>query len=186
MVAVVGVLYVYPRPVLYPLGAYLVKTDESSKCDCLFVLAGDFHGQRIMKAAELYRAGMAPKVFVSGPEGAYGMTEDELAIPYARKNGAADVPFIGIPNGARSTVTEAQAVLPRLQAEGCRSVMVVTSNFHTRRAGNILRRHWPGLEVRMAAAPTEDFDVNSWWQKREHQKTLFFEWTKTVADWLGM
>jgi uncharacterized SAM-binding protein YcdF (DUF218 family) len=152
----------------------------------MFVLAGDTWGQRILRAGELYRAGMAPKVFVSGPEGNYGYTEDELAIGFARKRGFTDVPFTGIPNHGRSTLSEAKEVLPVLRAAGCRSVLVVTSDFHTRRAGRILRREWPDLAVRMAAAPTRDYDVERWWTTRDWQKTFFFEWSKTVADWMGL
>ena len=184
--AIVAGLYFYPRPALYPLGLYLVQAEEPLKSDCIFVLAGDLHGQRILHAAELYRAGMAPKVFVSGPAGNYGYTEDELAIQFAKKNGAADVPFIGLPNKGRSTVSEGLEVLPRLREAGCHSVLAVTSDFHTRRAGLILRRVWPDVQVRMASAPTVDFDVNRWWSERTYQKTFFFEWAKTVADWIGL
>jgi len=184
--AVIAGLYLFPKPVLYPLGNFLIKTDEPAKCDCMFVLAGDSHGQRILRAAELFRAGLAPKVFISGPEGNYGFTEDELAIPFARKNGAVDVPFVGWPNKGKSTISEGRQVLDRLKAAGCRSVLVVTSDFHTRRAGSILRRVWPGIDVKVAAAPTVDYDVNTWWTDRQYQKTFFFEWAKTVADWIGL
>lgn len=184
--ALAAVAFFYPRPFLYPLGAYLVKVDEPVRCDCLFVLAGDNHGQRILRAAELFRAGMAAQVFISGPAGNYGYTDDELAISFAKKNGAADVPFVGLPNKGKSTVSEAREVRPRLVAAGCRSVLVVTSDFHTRRAGGILRREWPDLQVRMASAPTVDYDVERWWTDRNYQKTFFFEWAKTVADWIGL
>lgn len=180
-------LWVYPRPFLSPLGTYLVRADEPEKCDCLFVLAGDFNGQRIMKAAELYRQGLAGKIFVSGPAfRIYGRTEDEMAIEFARANGESDVPFTGMKNAGRSTLSEARDTYGQLRAEGCRSVLAVTSDFHTRRAGNILRREWADMTVRMAAAPTSEYDAERWWQDRSYQKTFFFEWTKTFADWLGL
>lgn len=185
--AILVALWLFPGALLYPPGAFLVRADEPEKCDCLFVLAGDYNGQRIMKAAELYRQGMAPKVFVSGPAfRIYGRAEDELAVEFARANGESDVPFTGMKNAGRSTVSEARDVYGQLQAEGCRSVLVVTSNFHTRRAGNIVRREWPGITVRMVAAPTAEFDPDRWWQDRGYQKTFFFEWTKTLADWVGL
>lgn len=179
-------VYLNPGPVLRPMGAYLVDADIPVRSDCIFVLGGDLFGQRVLRAADLYRLGLAPKVFVSGPGGIYGHTEDELEIQYAREKGATDVPFVGIPNHARSTATEATEVLPKLREAGCRSVLVVTSNFHTRRARRILTRLWPGIEVRMASAPTEDFDPDHWWQNRNYQKTFFFEWAKTFADWFGI
>jgi hypothetical protein len=38
----------------------------------------------------------------------------------------------------------------------------------------------------MAAAPTRDYDVERWWMTRDMQKTFFFEWSKTLADWIGL
>jgi uncharacterized SAM-binding protein YcdF (DUF218 family) len=179
-------VYFYPRAILYPMGTYLIQDEGATKCDCMFVLAGDFFGQRILKAAELYRAGMAPKLFVSGPGGVYGLTEDELAINFAKKRGFADVPFLPLPNHGRSTLSEGIEVYPTLRAAGCNSVLVVTSNFHTRRAGKILRRVWPDIQVRMAAAPTDDYDPEIWWTDRNYRKTFFYEWTKTITEWVGL
>jgi len=175
-----------PGVVLAPVGRYLVESAPPAASDCLFVLAGDFRGQRITTAAELYRKGLARQIFVSGPSGAFDQTEDELAIPFAKRRGYGDVPFVGLPNRANSTVSEARELHPKLKAAGCKSVLVVTSDFHTKRAGRILRRIWTDLDVRMTAAPTEDFDASKWWTSRTYQKTLYMEWSKTLADWAGL
>lgn len=175
-----------PSVVLAPVGRYLVESTTPAPADCLFVLAGDFRGQRIVKAADLYRQGMARQIFISGPAGAFDQTEDELAIPFAKRRGYSDVPFVGLPNRANSTVSEAKELHPKLQAAGCKSVLVVTSDFHTKRAGRILRRIWTDLDVRMTAAPSEDFDAEKWWTSRTYQKTLYMEWSKTFADWAGL
>ena len=184
--ALVGGLYLHPGVVLAPLGRYLVREDGPAKCDCLFVLAGDFSGNRIMKAAELYRAGIAPKLFVSGAGWVYGATEDKLAIAFARQNGAADVPFTGLPNDGTSTISEGRLLYPVMRDAGCGSVLVVTSSFHTRRAGLILRRVWPGIRVHVVASRTVDYDPEAWWTDRVFQKTFLLEWTKTVTDWFGV
>ena len=185
--ALAGAVYVYPAPFLRPLGTYLVRFDPPVKSDCLFVLAGDFNGQRIMKAGDLYREGYAKRVFVSGAGFSYGVSEDALAIPFARSKGYEDVPFEGMMNRGRSTVSEVRDVKRKLQAAGCRSVLVVTSDFHTRRTGNILAREWGGaFEFRVTAAPTWDYEADRWWTDRTYQKTFFFEWTKTLADWIGL
>lgn len=182
----VAAVFFYPGPFLRPFGRYLVQADRPVHSDCLFVLAGDDYGDRILKAAELFRQGYADRIFVSGPRCCYGHTEDEMAIDFARRKGATDVPFTGLPNQGKSTVSEGIDVLPRLRAAGCGSVLVVTSDFHTRRAGRILRRVWPNLQVRMAAAPAVEYDADRWWTTRNFQKTFFFEWSKTFADWMGL
>jgi uncharacterized SAM-binding protein YcdF (DUF218 family) len=53
------------------------------------------------------------------------------------------------------------------------SVIVVTSNYHTRRARYIFRRVFPqGMEIRMASARDGDFDPELWWEKRKSIKQL--------------
>lgn len=186
LAALGAVLWFTPGTLLAPAGQFLVESEPPQPSDCALVLAGDFRGQRIVKGAELFRQGMAPTVFVSGPKGIYNNTEDQLAIAFARSAGYGDVRFIGIPIDAKSTVTEARATLPKLREAGCRKMLVVTSDFHTRRAGRVLRAEWPGMEVRMVAAPTDDFDASRWWTQRQYLKTFYMEWSKTIAYWAGL
>lgn len=179
-------VYFIPAPFLIPVAEFLIEAEQPRRADCIFVLAGDNRGQRIMRAAELYKQGLAGKIFISGPEGYYDASEDEMAIAFARRRGMQDVPFVGWRNKGLSTEYEARFTYPKLKQEGCRSVMVVTSDFHTRRSGRLMRRHWPDLEVIMIAAPTVEFDARSWWTNRVYKKTLFLEWSKTFAEWFGI
>jgi uncharacterized SAM-binding protein YcdF (DUF218 family) len=160
--------------ILGALGAYLVQAGPPQKADAALVLAGDGWGHRVLTAAQLDRDGFVPKVLVSGPDGAYGLHECDLAIPFAVKHGYPESYFVHMENSARSTVTEAQAVLPMIRQMGIQHLIVVTSNFHTRRAGAIYRKLAP------------DFTANGWWRNREGQKTFLMEWEKTVANRLGL
>ena len=40
--------------------------------------------------------------------------------------------------------------------------------------------------MRVIAAPDEFFRADSWWHNREGRKTIYMEWSKTVASFLGM
>jgi hypothetical protein len=40
--------------------------------------------------------------------------------------------------------------------------------------------------MRTVAAPDEFFRAESWWRSRQAQKTVFMEWSKTVATAIGM
>jgi uncharacterized SAM-binding protein YcdF (DUF218 family) len=66
---------------------------------------------------------------------------------------------------------------------GVKRVLLVTSNYHTRRAGWIFRRAAPEMEIFVVAAPDEYFRPEDWWKSREAEKTFAFEWMKTVAEW---
>jgi len=168
------------------LGAYLVQTDPIQKADAALVLAGDGWGFRVLAAAQLARDGFVPKVLVSGPDGDYGNHECDLAIPFAVKHGYPESYFLHLEHSARSTVSEAQAVLPVIRQMGLKRIITVTSNFHTRRAGRIFRKLAPDLTILVVAAPDKSFTANGWWHNREGQKTFVMEWEKTLANWVGL
>ena len=152
----------------------------------IVVLAGDFSGNRILMSGDLVRQGFAPKALISGPSGAYGMNESDLAIQFAVHHGYPESYFIALPNNSRSTKSEADDVLAALKQRHVHSVDIVTSNYHTRRAGNIYRAKASGLEIHMVAAPDVFFTPDNWWKDRDARKTFLMEWMKTVATWLGM
>jgi uncharacterized SAM-binding protein YcdF (DUF218 family) len=167
------------------LAGYLVRTDAPAKSDAILVLAGDFTGARARKGAELCRAGFAPVVYLSGPGDMYGSYESDYELEYLRRLGYPAEPFHTAHNEAKSTLTEAQALLPTLRANGVRRLMVVTSDYHTRRAGRIYRRLAPDIEILMVGSPYAGFNAARWWHDRESRKTVFFEWSKTIAEWTG-
>ena len=185
LAGLVLIAVVFHTQILGSLGSYLVQAGPPQKADAALVLAGDGWGNRILTAAQLARNGFVQKVLVSGPDGAYGLHDCDLAIPFAVKHGYPESYFVHMENSARSTVAEAQAVLPVIRRMGIQRLIVVTSNFHTGRAGAIYRKLAPDLTILMVAAPDESFTANRWWHSREGQKTFVVEWEKTVANWLG-
>ena len=168
------------------LGTILVRASPPVPADMIVVLAGDFSGNRILTAGDLVRRGFAPKALISGPSGAYGLHESDLAIPFAVGRGYPESYFLALPNDSRSTREEAAVVADALKKMHVHRVDLVTSDYHTRRAGNIFRAAAPGLEIHVVASPDVDFTVDRWWESREGRKTFLLEWMKTVATWFKM
>ena len=168
------------------LGGYLVHDEQPKQADLAFVLAGDANGNRILRAAELVRQGYVPKVLVSGPGPQYGLYECDLAIPFAVKAGYPESYFLHFHHDAHSTQEEAVNAGAELHRLGARHVLLVTSDFHTRRAGRILRAAVPDVEFTVIAAPDKYFSASSWWHNREARKTFLVEWEKTVGTWFGL
>lgn len=171
---------------LRALGNFLVCSSEPWKADIIVVLAGDDHGNRILKAAELARQGYAPKILVSGPYCCYGHVESDLAIEFAVRRGYPADWFISFPLKATSTATEARDVVRELDRRHVGRFLIVTSNYHTRRAAQIYRKVVPAERFRMVAAKDWAFRPEDWWRSREAQKQVFFELTKTLANWVGL
>jgi uncharacterized SAM-binding protein YcdF (DUF218 family) len=168
------------------LGRFLVRSEEPFRADIVVVLAGDDRGNRILKGAELVRQGYAPRVLVSGPPCCYGAHESDLAIPFAVKHGYPVDWFVPLRFEGFSTKDEARAVMAELKRLRVRRFLVVTSDYHTRRAGSIYRALAPPGSFRMIAAPDWAFTPDGWWRTREGEKQAFYEWMKTFANWGGL
>jgi uncharacterized SAM-binding protein YcdF (DUF218 family) len=179
-------LYVFSPLILNALGNALVTNEDPQRADGVLVLAGDAYGHRVLKGAELVRSGLAPVVYVSGPGDFYGRTEDQLAIAFATERGQPADLFVGLPNRADSTASEAAILLPVLRARGVRRLIVVTSNYHTARAARIFRRTDPQMAITVVASTDANFNPQTWWKSRQGQKHFFYEATKTVADYIGL
>jgi uncharacterized SAM-binding protein YcdF (DUF218 family) len=190
-VAVLAAVLFFTRTLwLAGLGSGLVYDQGPAKADIAVVLAGDYYGHRIEKGAEMVRQGYVPAVLVSGPEGFYGFRECDMAIQFAVKKGYPAAWFIPLPVDALSSREEAIAIFAELRRRNVHSFLLVTSNFHTARAARIYRSFERGMAdaptFRTVAAPDDYFQPDSWWRNRQGSKIFFYEWTKTVAEALGI
>ena len=172
--------------ILTALGSYLVQAGPPEKADAALVLAGDNAGNRILTAAELMRQGYVRKVVVSGPGEVYGLHECDLAIPFAVKKGYPESYFEHAEHFAHSTAEEARVMLPQLRRDGYRRILLVTSDYHTRRAGKIFRAAAPDIDFVVVSAPDLSFTAGGWWHNRDGQKTAFYEWSKTLTSLFGI
>jgi uncharacterized SAM-binding protein YcdF (DUF218 family) len=179
-------LYLAREPILGAIGSYLVQAQPPQKADIVVVLAGDSSGTRIRTAAELVKEGYAPKILVSGPESYYGQHECEFEIPFAVKAGYPESYFIHAENRAHSTREEAQFMVAELRRMGVRRMLLVTSNYHTRRATRMYHQEAPEIQIITVAAPDAEFSPDGWWRTREGRKVALFEWMKTIAAWFNI
>ncbi len=177
--------YAGRRPCLQAVGEFLVRAEAPEKAEVAVVLAGDAYGHRIMRGVKLFRDGYVREVLVDGPRAAYDANEADLAIQFALRRGAPREALVALPMRARNTVIEARAIDAELRKRGIRKALVVTSDYHTRRARAVFRA-WgsPGIRYVLVAAPDEDFTPGDWWRSREGQKIVFLEYSKLLYWWL--
>jgi uncharacterized SAM-binding protein YcdF (DUF218 family) len=187
LLAILGALAAVTHSLwLGALGKYLILSDPPAHADYAVVLAGDFYGRRILAGGELVRQGFVRKALVSGPRWCYGQPESDLAVNFAVKQGYPEDYFLKFPDDATSTRDEAAVIVPELRRLGAHSFLLVTSDYHTRRAGRYFRASAAGLDMRVIAVPDQSFHWDSWWRSREAQKIVYMEWSKTLFSYLGM
>jgi uncharacterized SAM-binding protein YcdF (DUF218 family) len=163
-----------------------IVEDADSKADALIVLSDDnFYADRATRAAELFREGKAPIVVASGRRlrpmaGIAELMEHDLV-----ERGVPKDRIVRLAHDADNTREEAEALAKLAAQRKWHSVIVVTSNYHTRRARYIFRKVFPqGIEVHVASARNGDFDPQHWWEQRKSIKELTREFEgMVVAVW---
>jgi uncharacterized SAM-binding protein YcdF (DUF218 family) len=177
-------------------GSFLISTDPlPAHAQAAIVLQGSIAGEkaRLDGALQLASQGIVDRVLVSVPRESYwGQAIPPVARQFIERNygrALADrVDFCETGAGVDSTEQEAAVLIPCIQQQGWRSIIVVTSNYHTRRAGSIwrkqIRKEDPGTTTCIYGVPDQDFHEQAWWRDRRSAKTWFFESTKLVWMWI--
>ena len=166
------------QAVLFFAGRFLVASEQPQKADLILVLGGDFWGPRVIKAAELGTRGYASTVLISSPPYA-GRPEGELAVDFLVKKGFRRELFAIFPHNAASTIAEALALRAELSRRKVRQAILVTSNYHSRRALLVFDLFCPN--IRFVSVPAEQFDPKGWWRKQDSRDLVFSEWTKILG-----
>jgi uncharacterized SAM-binding protein YcdF (DUF218 family) len=168
------------------LGWLLINDEPPVKTELMLVLAGDWLGGRVLKAGELVKQGYAPRALLSSPVHHYGVPEGELAIRFAERRGYDASLFEPFVIKGNSTEEEAIELLAEARRRGVHRVLIVTSDFHTRRARRIYNALRGDIDIHLASAPHAHFRADSWWKTREGRKTWLLEFTKLVTGMVGM
>jgi len=183
--AMLGTLYLVRHPVMRLAGGFLIVDDEPRASDVIVVLGDDYDSDAATRAADLFKAGWAPRIVASGQSFRPYATEAELEQRDLTDRGVPATSIVRYPHRAASTREEAQALAAFLTSHGWKQILAVAANYRTRRMRYILRRSLPeGSELRMVAARDPDYDPGNWWSHRASVKNFFREAAEyLVALW---
>jgi uncharacterized SAM-binding protein YcdF (DUF218 family) len=155
-------------------------------CDSPVILGDDnYDGDRASRAAELLKAGWAPHVVASGRYLRPYASIAELERRDLIDRGVPATAIIPYAHRATDTREECAAIGQLAGARGWKRVLLVTSNYHTRRAEYICSRLVPpGIELRVLAAADSEYSPDNWWHSRKGTKIFFHEVAGlVVASW---
>ena len=175
-------------------GVWLRTSDEPAPADIIVVLAGA--PERAFYAADVYRQGYAPRVFVSRPMKENGQSmlnalgiempsSEEIYSQVLMRKGVPAANITAFGTGSLSTVEEAIALREEIRGKQLR-ILVVTSPFHVRRSKiifrNILKDHVK--ELRVLSDPYEPFPTK-WWTNQDAARNVMLEGMKLVFFQFG-
>jgi uncharacterized SAM-binding protein YcdF (DUF218 family) len=185
LVVLLGGMYLARHPLLRFAGESLVVEDPLEKSDAIIMLSDDnFYADRATRAAELFRQNLAPVVVASGIRLRPNAGIAELMTHDLIERGVPRDHIIPFPQDADSTLEEAEALRKLVQEKNWKRLIIVTSNYHTRRAKYIFTKVFAGQAViRVASARDGDFDPAHWYEHRKAMKRFAHEIGGSLAAW---
>jgi uncharacterized SAM-binding protein YcdF (DUF218 family) len=178
-IAVLALVLIVTILLLRRAGSFLV-VNQPEHADLIVVLAGGNSDVRYWNGVQLLQEGWAPRlmldVFSKGIT--FGNNDIDLARKFVNRTTPGQSTIC--PLILNSTYGEARHIADCLRGTGVKSILVVTSNYHTRRAAEILRKRLPQYHVSIYAADDPYFFGVKWWQTREWAKTTLSEWQRYI------
>jgi uncharacterized SAM-binding protein YcdF (DUF218 family)/glycosyltransferase involved in cell wall biosynthesis len=191
LVAIVALfLLVFYTNVVWWTAAPLRVTAQPAAADAIVVFAGGVGEsgkagggtqERVQRAVDAYHAGYAPHVIFSSGY-LYSFPEAESMRSVALQQG---VPPAAIVLEQRSTDTyqNVRFVDQILRDHGWRSVLLVTSPYHMRRALLVWRKVAPDVRVTPTPPPKSQFYDHSWGASLEQVRAIAHEYLAIIGYW---
>lgn len=171
------VLYLVRHPLLRLAGGFWIVDETPVPADAVVMLSDDnFNADRAARAAQLYKAGWAPRVVASGRYLRPYASIAELEEHDLADRGVPAAAIVRFAHHAENTKDEAAALAQLISSRGWKRILLVTSNYHTRRSRYLAEREFPpGTVLRVVAAPDSNYDPHSWWHTRNGLKIFSHE-----------
>ncbi len=166
-------------------GQPLITKDAARPADIIVVIGGDHKPERIARAAELYRAGYAPRVLLSAgtvvKEGDQWMPEAQVMLHQAIQAGIPQDAIL-LEQESQSTVENARFSKPILQENQFRSILLVTSPYQSARARRVFSDTFGG-DIIIISQPAlgNQFYSLCWWFQTDQQGVVLSEYWKWLV-----
>ncbi len=183
--AILIALYFLLPFLLNSLARSLIRRDALAPANVVIALSGDARCEREKYAADLYRRGLARKIFVGGMPVAWGVHTGDAAKRFLVQQGipAADIIVLKDPWNTR---LEADLLVQQMRQNGWRSVLIVTDPFHSRRAMHTIETAARDIQLSSQPLPPEQsrWQPEAWWTRRRDVWLTVREclsWINTLA-----
>ncbi len=179
-------------------GRLLVAEDRLEKADVLIVLSGA-PVDRWLEAADLYLEGFAPRILLSPgridsagriarSRGVRLMTEAEAVRDALEQLHVPDDAILVMPGSMDNTADEAHAAHLMAAQNGWKRLIVVTSQYHSRRTRFAFQREFRGTPVTIIVRPSryDEATPGRWWKSRNDVRQVVYESEKLLLYRLGL
>jgi uncharacterized SAM-binding protein YcdF (DUF218 family) len=151
--------------------------DAATATDAIVVLTGG--SERVATGLELLADGKGAKLFVSGVH--KGVDLGDILRHSGVEAGARFSGRIVLGHAADDTIGNAAETATWMEAEGFRSIRLVTASYHMPRSLVEFRRAMPGVAIVPHPVFPDAFKQRGWWRWPGTAHLLAVEWTKYLA-----
>ncbi len=191
LVLIAGFFYFFPGIILKPIGSFLIRDDIPDHAEAAVVLSsGVDYYPRLIEASILYKSKTVDMVVINGGRSTETIRKLEekgfqwMAPWYADSMNI--LSLLGVPRrkvikvkaeNAYDTVSEAGIVGKSLSDIKISSIIVVTSKFHTKRAGYIWSKLFSkNFKIQVMSAKEDPFDPANWWRSGRQARQVLTEY----------
>ena len=170
---------------------YLKVHTPLEKSEAIILLAGSMK-ERVPSVAALYHNGYAPLVILAndGVFSEFSLTynrnlyqvewaEEELVDLGVPREKIVKLPFYG-----SATMFDVLAAKKYLLKSGLKKIIVVTSDYHTRRSFWAFKHALKGYEIDISIYPVKAIDVTTWGVLVEYSKYVYYVLKYSLIAWV--
>lgn len=171
----------------------LIVSRPLEHADVIVVLSGSAtYEERTSRAAKLYRAGVARTVIITNDNRQGGWSTVEQRNPYFYERAQAQLLMEGVsaadivvlPDVVHGTHDEVLLLRKHAQAVPFKSMVIVTSAYHSRRALRAMEQSFAGTDVKIGIDPVPPGDQTpkpaTWWLHLQGWEDVALEYVKSV------
>ena len=181
------------------LAEKLIIEEPLEKADAILVLGGSHtYVERTQKAAELFKKGVAQKIYLTDDGEQAGWSQVEQRNPpfveLARKSliaqGVAAENIEILEPQVTGTIYEARILSEKAKSANLKSLLIVTSAYHTRRAFSTFQRIFTEnnqpTELGITSPPTGEQTPPPyrWWLSKFGWQIVAGEYVKSIGYWV--
>lgn len=184
------VLTLWHRPILNKLGHLMVCDQPAKPADAIVVLSGGSPA-RILEAVKLFKQGFAPQIILTKEAeekyfkplrkiGLLAEKDPAFALEVAQKSGISEDKIHVLPKYVTNTAEEAAYVGEYAKSNGIKTILLVTSTFHTGRAKMTFEHFNPEMTIISHGTKLETFAPKTWYDNRTTLRVGIFETQKLL------
>jgi len=167
------------------IGHWFFVPPNAAKADVIVVLAGG-GPERLCHGMELYKRGLAPELWYTGDqplETRSDFMDSEQALNFALRYGVPKEKIRLLPS--TSTFEDGKSIAALVKEKKIKSVIIVTSWYHTRRTANVIKHSITdtNVSVYISSSTNLPFTPDNWWQDEEGLVAVVNEMIKTALYW---